>query len=253
MKSHIPKNQLVMGIHTLQLLLTHAPQRLVHVFAEQSAAKGRKGDLLELCRKHKISVSFTSFDALTKMAESDSHQSFVAHVRPREPLFLKEFLSTIDSKEKSLVLMLDQIFDPQNLGAILRSAECFGVDAVVFSKNRGSDVTPVVAKTSCGASETIPLIAVSNLADTVLQFQNAGFEAVVTLLDPEAESLYKVTFPDKTLLILGSEGEGVQPLIAKRADRKIYLPMQGKIDSLNVAQACSVVLYAARANTLRAT
>jgi len=247
MRDHksIPKSQLVMGIHTLQLLLTHAPERLVHVFAEQSSAGARKSELLDLCKKQKIAVSFTSFDALTHMVASDSHQSFVAQVRPRESLAVKDFLKDSEEKETSLVLMLDQIFDPQNFGALLRSAECFGVDAVVFSKNRGADLTPVAAKTSCGASEIIPLIPVSNLADAVLLFQDAGFEAIATLLDPEAESLYTMKFPDKTLLIMGSEGEGIQPLIQKRANRKVYLPMQGKIDSLNVAQACSVLLYAA--------
>lgn len=251
MRDHksIPKSQLVMGIHTLQLLLNHAPERLVHVFAEQSSSKGRKSELLDLCKKHKIAVSLLPFDALTNMVASDSHQSFVAQVRPRELLGLKDFLRDSEEKETGLVLMLDQIFDPQNFGALLRSAECFGVDAVVFSKNRGSDLTPVAAKTSCGASEMIPLISVSNLADTVLQFQDVGFEAIATLLDPEAESLYTMKFPDKTLLIMGSEGEGIQPLIQKRANRKVYLPMQGKIDSLNVAQACSVLLYAATLHT----
>lgn len=253
MKRQIPKNQLIMGIHTLQLLLDHAPERLVQVFAEKGFKDGRKSQLIETCRKQNIAVSLLPFDALTDMVASESHQSFVAQVRPKDPVSLKEFLKNSEDKETSLVLMLDQIFDPQNFGAILRSAECFGVEAVVFSKNRGADLTPVVAKTSCGASETVPLIAVSNLADAVLQFQETGFEAVATLLDAGAKSLYETRFPDKTLLILGSEGEGIQALIQKRADRKIYLPMQGKVDSLNVAQACSVLLYAARANTPRAT
>ena len=239
----IPKDQLVMGLHAIKEVLTHAPQRLLRLFAEQVKEKGRKSEILELCARQKVPITYTSFSALTDMAGSDSHQSFVAQVKSREFVDLKDFLQK--AEEKSFVLMLDQIFDPQNLGALLRSAECFGVDAVVFSKNRGSDITPVATKSSSGASEIVPLIRVSNLAETVSQFQDAGFDAVTTLLDPKSENLFHFQFSDKTLLIMGSEGEGIQPLICKRANRSIYIPMQGHIESLNVAQACAVLLFAA--------
>lgn len=236
-----------MGIHAIKEILTHTPDRLLRLFAEQLKDKGRKSELIDLCVKKNIPITYTSFDALTQMAGSDSHQSFVAHVKGREFVPIKEFLKAAEEKPKSLVLMLDQIFDPQNLGALLRCAECFGVDAVVFSKNRGSEITPVTTKSSCGASEILPLIRVSNLAEAVSQFQDAGFDAVATLLDPSSQSLFEFRFHDKTLLIVGSEGEGIQMLIRKKADRSVYIPMQGRIESLNVAQATSVLLYAAQA------
>lgn len=249
-KSRIPKDQLVMGIHAIKEILTHAPDRLLRLFAEQLKDKGRKSELIDLCSKKNIPISYTSFDALTQMAGSDSHQSFVAHIKPRDLVVLKEFLKETENKPKSLVLMLDQIFDPQNFGALLRCAECFGVDAVVFSKNRGAEITPVTSKSSCGASEILPLIRVSNLAETMSQFQNAGFEAVTTLLDETSQSLFDFRFNDKTLLVVGSEGEGVQMLIRKKADRSIYIPMQGHIESLNVAQATAVLLYAAHSQSV---
>ena len=140
------------------------------------------------------------------------------------------------------VLMLDQIFDPQNFGAILRSAECFGVDGVVWSKNRGADLTPTAAKTSSGASELLKLIRIANLAEAVSQFQKEGFEVLVSLLVAKSENAFEYTFAPKTVLIVGSEGEGIQPLIQKKADRSIYIPMAGKIESLNVAQATAVLL-----------
>jgi 23S rRNA (guanosine2251-2'-O)-methyltransferase len=246
-KKTIPKDQLVMGLHTIKEILVHAPERVLRVYTEMLKDKGRKSEILDLCNLKKIPISYTSFHALTDMVGSDSHQSFVAQVKNREFVGLKEFLQANEEKEKSIVLMLDQIFDPQNLGALLRSAECFGVDAVVFSKNRGSEITPVTTKTSCGASELVPLIRVSNLAEALTQFQDAGFDAVTTLLDPNSQSLFNFKFSDKTLLIMGSEGEGIQPLICKRANRSIYIPMQGHVESLNVAQACAVLLYAAKA------
>ena len=158
------------------------------------------------------------------------------------------FLKTVESADRLLVLMLDQICDPQNFGALLRSAECFGVNGVVWSKNRGTDLTPVAAKASCGASELLPLIRIANLAEALTQFQKEGFEAVASTLSPGAERVDQIQFAPKTLLVLGSEGEGIQPLIQKRCDRSIYIPMAGKIESLNVAQAAAVLLYCASKN-----
>ena len=236
-----PIDQLVMGLHTIQELLTHAPDRLLRVYTVRPQEK-RKSALLEECERHRIPVSFVSNDELSKMAGSDSHQSFVAHVKGRTFYSVLEFVKKVEDEERVLVLMLDQIFDPQNFGALIRSAECLGANGVAWSKNRGSDLTPVAAKTSSGASEIIPLIRVSNLADAVEKFKEGGFEIVASLLDSSAKSLFEFKYSPRTVLILGSEGEGIQPLIRKKADRAIYIPMKGKIQSLNVAQAASVLL-----------
>lgn len=233
----------IMGVHAIKELLNHAPQRLIHVYA----ARKSHPEILQTCQSKKVQVSFVSDAELSKMVGSDSHQSIVAEVKQRQFLDAKEFLERLGDKENSFVVMLDQIFDPQNFGAILRSAECFGADGVVWSKNRGSDLTPVVAKTSCGASELLPLVRVSNLADTIDKFQKAGFEVVTTLLDSNSENAFHYRFAARTLLIMGSEGEGIQPLLQKKADKSIYIPMQGKIQSLNVAQAAAVLLAAALA------
>jgi 23S rRNA (guanosine2251-2'-O)-methyltransferase len=234
---HLPaKDQLIMGVHAISELLQHAPEKIIKLYT--SALK--KSDLFDLCKKNNIPVLQVSVDKLTKMVGSDSHQSLVAHIRPRKYLEVEGFLKK--DKEKNFVLMLDQIFDPQNFGALMRSAECFGVDAVVWSKNRGSDLTAVAAKTSCGASELLSLIRVSNLANAIEKFKQADYEVVATVLDEKAESAFDFVFAPKTVLIMGSEGEGIQPLLQKKSDRSIYLPMSGKIQSLNVAQAAAALL-----------
>ncbi len=225
-----------MGVHPIEELLRYAPDKIVRIFTLAS----KKSELITQCEKRKIPISYVSTDQLNKMVDSDSHQLLVAQIKPRDYLELKEFLK--EEPEHSLVLMLDQIFDPQNFGALIRSAECFGASAVVWSKNRGADLTPVAAKSSCGASELLPLIRVSNLATAVEQFQEAGYEVVASLLNPKSEPAYRFQFAPKTLLIMGSEGEGIQPLLQKKADRSIYLPMRGKISSLNVAQATAALL-----------
>ncbi len=227
---------LIMGTHAIDEVLRHAPEKLLHIYTVAS----KKSPLLSLCEKRRIPISFRSVDQLTKMVDSDSHQSLVAQIQERAYLDVSEFLET--AAEESFVLMLDQIFDPQNFGALIRSAECFGAAAVVWSKNRGCDLTPVAAKASCGASELMPLIRISNLATAVEQFQKGGFEVVAALLDANAESAYGFSYAPRTVLVVGSEGEGIQPLIQKKADRSVYLPMAGKIASLNVAQATAALL-----------
>lgn len=232
-----------MGVHAIEELLRYAPEKILRIFTVPS----KKSELLTLCEKKRIPVSFVSMDQLTKMTGSDSHQSLVAQIKSREYKEIRDFIE--EANDLSFVLMLDQIFDPQNFGALIRSAECLGASAIAWSKNRGSDLTPVAAKASCGASELIPLIRVSNLATAVDQFKEGGFEVVAALLDPNSEPAYGFKYAPKTVLIVGSEGEGIQPLLRKKADRSIYLPMTGKIASLNVAQATAALL-ALRASAL---
>ena len=234
-----PKDQLIMGIHALKELLQHAPGRILKVYT-LPVQGNRKSELLKLCEEKGIPVVYMKGDELTHMVGSDSHQSFVAHIKSRTFLDVKEFVQTLD--DEAFVLMIDQIFDPQNFGALIRSAECLGADAIAWSKNRGADLTPAAAKTSCGASEILPLIRISNLAEGVDQFKKAGFEIVAALLDPHSESAFGFNYAPRTVLIVGSEGEGIQPLLRKKADRSIYIPMKGKIESLNVAQATAVLL-----------
>ena len=238
-QSHLkwpPKDQMIMGVHAIEELLLHAPEKILRVYTVSS----KQSNLLTICEKKNIPITFVTADQLSKMAGSDSHQLLVAHIKGRTFLDVETFMEK--SGESSFVLMLDQIFDPQNFGALIRSAECLGASAVAWSKNRGSDVTPVVAKASCGASELIPLIRISNLATAVDQFKEGGFEIVAALLDLKAESAYGFSYAPKTVLIVGSEGVGIQPLLRKKADRAIYLPMTGKIASLNVAQATASLL-----------
>ena len=238
-----PKDQLIMGLHAIAEVLQYAPARILKIFTVASqSSRLRKSSLLSECEKRGVPIEYVSEDLLTKMAGSDSHQSFVAHVKGRKFYDVAEFLGQIGDQKKVIVLMLSEIFDPQNFGAILRSAECFGVDGVVWSKNRGCDLTPMVAKASCGASELLRLIRISNLADAVDKFKEADFDVVAAVAEPQALALNRFQYAPKTVLIVGSEGEGIQPLLRKKADRSVYISNIGKIQSLNVAQATAVLL-----------
>lgn len=235
-KRHQP-HRLIMGKNCIEEVLHHLTKRLVKIYTS------REDDPLvgEAKKKH-IAVEIVKKHKLYSLVQSESHQGFVAEVHEPFSLALTDLLHQGPSKEKSVILMLDSITDPQNVGALIRAAECFGVDAVIWSKNRGPKVTPVVSKASVGASEFVPIVKVSNLVDTILRLQEIGYSAITAEVDESAENLHLFKFPSKTLLIMGSEGKGVRPLISKKADHKIYIPMQGKLSSLNVSQATSVIL-----------
>ena len=227
---------MIMGRNCLSEILRSAPERVKKLYT----AKPESDPLVQKAKNASIHVVFKRKDELSHLVGSDSHQSYIAEVKPKAAIDVRVFLE--EDHDESLVLMLDNINDPQNLGALLRAAECFGVDLVVWSKNRGCSITPVVTKASVGASEIIDIAQVSNLAETVKKFQKAGYEVVTCEVGKEATELRHFSFSKKTVVIMGSEGKGIQPLVSKLADAKVYIPMYGMIDSLNVSQATAVIL-----------
>ncbi len=231
--------RLVMGKNCLKELLKNDPKRIVEVY---TCNQSDKDELQQKLQKLSIPIKKISKKMLDNLVDSTSHQSYAAAVKERGRIELKDFFYKKQEADSSLVVMLDSIFDPQNFGAILRACECFGVDLVIYSKNRGCEITPVVSKTSSGASEFVPIIKVSNLADTLNVFKDEGYLVVSSALAQGSQSLFDFEFPKKTLLIFGSEGKGIQPLLLKKSDFIVQIPMLGKIDSLNVSQAASVFL-----------
>ncbi len=218
------KSQIVIGKRAVQEVLDRAPERAIQLYSTSPVDNAP------------CPIKQMSKDELDTLTHSTSHQGIALKVADPEPLFLEDLF---DAK---IIVMLDSIFDPQNVGAILRAAECFGADAIITSKNRGCPMTPTVSKASAGASAFVPHVEVSNLADSAQRLQNEGFTLVVADMDGDENAVW----PDKLLLVMGSEGTGVQPLLKKRADLIVRIPMYGKIASLNVAQACAVLLDRAR-------
>lgn len=222
-----------MGRNTVTELLRLYPKRLKTLYLS------KKED--PLCQKgHPFEMR--SFDQLTKLVKSESHQGVVALVDPPQECSLKQLIQIEEEKQRTLILALDSITDPHNLGAILRAAECLGVAAVLYSKNRGVDVTPTVTKVSSGASEIVPIVPVSNLATALNRLKDAYYEVATAELADDSKSIYDHQFSDKTVLVLGSEGKGIRPLIHKLSDAHLMIPMKGRLDSLNVSQAAAVFL-----------
>lgn len=235
------KYTLIMGCHALEGVLKHSPERMVTVYHLPLSNKShdRKQKLVHELHQREIPLKISSKKELDQLCGSESHQGIIAFLKKRDLVDVSDFIQTNQSQ---LVVAIDSIVDPHNLGAILRACECFGVGLVLWSKNRGAPLSATVTKTSSSATEFVPISIVSNLSTTLDKFQNAGYELIGAQVGHRSVNLYDYTFPKLSVLVLGSEGEGIRPLLQSKLDQSIYIPMHGKIDSLNVSQAAAVCI-----------
>lgn len=240
-------DRLVIGRNTLRELLRHAPERIERVLCAESRGESSSRDqLLAEIAERGIRVERCAPERLSLLAGTDGHQGFAAQLRPEPQLSLKDFLDAYANQAGATVLVLDSVEDPHNVGALLRAAECFGVDAVVLSRNRGSPITPAVRKASVGASELVPIIEVPNLVEALRKIKEAQFWVVGAEMGEQAQPVAAFDFAPRTALVLGSEGSGMRALTKSELDFSIKIPLYGRIDSLNVSQAAAVLLYALR-------
>ena len=228
----------IMGRSCLEEMLRHRPDRVLHVFLSEAREGARPSDG---SRRNSLRSELNELDL---MVSSDSHQGVVAQVSQREFLRFEDLLEMARSMPFIRILALDGVLDPHNLGAILRAAECFGVDAVLWSKNRAAPLGPVVSKVSVGASELVPLCPVSNLHRALESLKEVGVWIVGALVSADATPLDTFEFPERCAVVMGAERDGIQHLIGKSLDFQVYIAMMGEVSSLNVSQASAVMLHA---------
>jgi 23S rRNA (guanosine2251-2'-O)-methyltransferase len=211
--------------------------------AEGAQEKGRLSEILQIARERKIPIQPVTRARLDKL--SDSAQGIAAEVEGYPYIGVVDILGKAQqSGEPIFVLILDSIQNPQNLGTLIRTAESFGVHGVVIPGHRAAEVTPAVVSASAGASEHM-LIAQANLAQALDEFKEAGAWAVGLDEDPSSLEPDKVSLTGALAIVVGSEGEGLRPLVKQKCDFLLRLPMRGQIESLNAAVAGSIVLYLA--------
>lgn len=200
--------------------------------------------ILKLADDCRVQVQRVSTSELDRMAPDNRGAVLVLKAQPKSnSLDLESWLA--DSlPDKALVLLLDHIEDPHNLGAILRSADIFAVDLVIIPDRRAARETETVSRVSAGAAAYVPLARVSNLARALEQLKEAGFWAYAA--DMQGSRLPDVSFPAKTVLVMGAEGKGVSRLLKELSDETVSIPQGGHIDSLNVSVAAGIFLYAIR-------
>lgn len=240
-----PSGAMVIGRNAVREVLRHKSDRVLSLTV--STKGGGDSEILDLARDIGLKIDQVDPTTLTAIAKSESHQGVIAIIKDRPGMELKELVRAEEGKEQSIVVLVDAVQDPQNIGAIFRAAECMGAAGVVLSKNRSPSITPAVTKVSVGASELLNVVYVSNLSEAVRKLKDSDYWIVAARAGEGSEDIRQFSFPKRVAIVLGSEEEGIQSLIEKEADFAIKIPLFGRIDSLNVSQAAAVILYAARA------
>jgi 23S rRNA (guanosine2251-2'-O)-methyltransferase len=197
--------------------------------------------LIQDCRKNSIAVRFLPRVDLDRMAGSGSHQGVVAVTSSKQYSDLDDVIAA-KRGEHSLIVVLDGVEDPHNLGAILRTADAAGVDGVVLPERRAAGITGTVTKVSAGASEHLPVAKVTNIARTLEELKSKNVWTV-GLDERGAQSYDSLDYNMDCAIVLGAEGKGVHDLVARKCDFLVSIPMLGKVPSLNVSVAAGVVLY----------
>lgn len=203
------------------------------------------GIIKSLARKNNVVVTEVDKQKFKELTGSDAAQGVAALAGVKEYADLDDILARIASEsrdEKPFILILDEITDPHNTGALIRTAECAGVDAIVLPKHHSASLTETVLKTSAGAVEHIPVARVTNIAGTLDRLKDDGYWIIGT--DGSAENRYDgIDYTSPIALIIGAEGKGMRRLVKEKCDFLVRIPVKGKIQSLNASVAGGVVMY----------
>jgi 23S rRNA (guanosine2251-2'-O)-methyltransferase len=232
---------IIYGINAVAEALKARGRAFEYVGIARERHDSRVQRLIEECRQLGVAVRFLSRPDLERLAHSSNHQGVVAVASEKKYSDLDSILSTRRSQH-ALVLVLDGIEDPQNLGAIIRTANAAGADGVVIPERRAAGVSAAVVKASAGAVEHLPIAKVTNIGRTLEELKSRNIWTVG--LDERASQLYDaLDYQMDCALVLGAEGKGLHDLVRKKCDFLISIPMLGKVPSLNVSVAAAVVLY----------
>lgn len=238
-------SQWVVGINAVASALEHDVEHVREVLLEAGSKNERISDIEDIARRRDVPVRRVNHQALEGVAGGLRHQGAAARYEAAKPREESELPGLIEAAAgKALVLVLDGIQDPHNLGACLRSAAAADVTAVIIPKDKAAGITATVRKTSAGAADRLPIFAVTNLARTVRLMKDAG--VWVYGLEGEAEaSLHATDLRGNVAIVMGSEGEGMRRLTRELCDGLMKIPMPGEMESLNVSVATGIALFEA--------
>ncbi len=245
------KTELIYGLHTVRAVLERAPERVLELHVLQGREDERLNAIVALAQPHGIFQQTRDRAQLDKLAEGAQHQGVVARVREAQVGGDNELWALLDSLDTPpFLLVLDNITDPHNLGACLRTADAVGVHAVIAPRDKAAGLTPTARKVASGAAEVLPFFQVTNLARVLKELKDRGIWLVGTYLDETAQPLYEANLKGALAVVMGAEGSGMRRLTREHCDSLVYIPMAGSVDSLNVAVATGVTLFEARRQRL---
>ena len=233
----------IFGFHSIESILINKPELVLKVIIQNGRKDKRVIDLINSLDSQKITYSYTDRANLDKISKGEVHQGVVSEVITPAILSEESFFHSITMfDQKPMILILDSIQDPRNLGACLRSANAAGVSHVVINKDGSAPINSLVHRTSAGAINTLKIFRVTNLSRTIKEIKKR--DIWVTGLDGNSQSsIYSVNLDGAIAIVVGSEGKGIRKLIKKSCDQVVSIPMSGNIESLNVSVATAVTLF----------
>ncbi len=219
-----------------------AGKEIDKVFVQKEASGELMRDLMKVMKRNNINFSYVPVEKLNRLTPNN-HQGVVATVSPIAFVPLETLIEDVLSSGKTpLLLILDQLSDARNFGAIIRTAECTGVDGIIVQKQGSAPVNGDTVKTSAGAVFNVPICKVDHIKDAVFYLQSSGIKTIAAT-EKTDDLLFNLTLTEPLAIIMGSEDRGVNPSVLKMVDEKAKLPMFGSIGSLNVSVACGAFLY----------
>ena len=237
--------EIIFGIHSVQAALKTTPDRVSELVVLNSRNDQRILKLVDLAKRQSVPVRLAGKKEIENLTEGN-HQGVVARVKPGKTFAEKDLYEMIAAKiergHDPLVLVLDGVTDPHNLGACIRSADAAGVDALVFPKDNSASVNDVVRKVACGAAEKVPVIAVTNLARTLNKLKDMGLW-VAGAAGEASDFLYDISLTGPRVIVVGAEGTGMRRLTRETCDELVKIPMLGSVSSLNVSVATGILLF----------
>ncbi len=240
-----PNSPLIFGVLPVLETLRANSRRIEKILIAEGGREKRISEIWRLAKENGVQMQKVPRENLSRYTEEGAnHQGVIALVASADYADADKLLEKIAAKENSLTLILDGVEDPRNLGAILRVAECAGADGVFIPEHRAVGLTETVVKTAAGATEYIEIAKVKNLNRLIEELKSHNIWVVGT--SAEAETDYtEWDWSQSSVLVLGSEGKGLHRMVAENCDMLVKIPMQGKIESLNVSVACGVILFEA--------
>ena len=236
------KKVFIYGINPIVEALKHHPQRISQIYYLEKTNNPRIKNIINKANEKDMLVSNASKELLEEISSTKKNQGIVAEIDQRNLFDSKTAISYLSDIDDPIVLILDDLDDPRNIGACFRTANAVKVDMVVLSKNRVSLESPIISKVSSGASELTNTAIVSNISQFIDRLKGIGFWICGTSGDSEAD-FRTIDYTKSIAIIMGSEAKGMRRLTEKKCDHVVSIPINGEVDSLNVSVSCGVILY----------
>ena len=239
------KSEAVYGLHAVTSLLQRSPDQVVEIWVQKGRQDQRMQKVMQLAEEQGLAVMEADKGLMNQKAAEGNHQGIIAWRKPLQHKSEKHLPDILDGIAGTpLLLILDGVTDPHNLGACLRTADAAGVDVVIAPKDKSAPLNATVAKVACGAAEAVPYIQVTNLARTMKELQERGIWIVGTAGEAE-QTIYEHDLTGPMALVMGAEGPGMRRLTREHCDYLANIPMAGEVSSVNVSVATGVCLFEA--------